>query len=101
MILPIKKELIPYRFDTEMNGVLYTFEIHYNSEYDFFTMDLFVNDDVQMYGEKLVYNQPIFQSLTDERLPEIVPIDPSNKENKITYSNFADTVVLKVSADAV
>lgn len=101
MILPIKKELIPYQFDTLINGILYTFELHYNSIYDFFTFDLYVNDEVIVYGEKVVYGQRLFQSLSDDFLPSIIPVDPSGKEDKITFENFSNTVVLQVMDYAV
>lgn len=101
MILPIKKELIPYQFETEFNGILYTFEIHYNSLSDFFTVDLLVNENVIAYGEKIVYGQRLFKSLNDDTLPHLIPLDPSGKEDKVTYKNLSKTVFLEVIDDAV
>lgn len=102
MILPIDKDLIPYQFETEFNGFLYTFEVHYNSEYDFFTIDLYRNDDdVIIYGEKLVYGQELFKSLNDDTLPRLMPLDPSGKETEITFDNLSETVFLQVIDDAV
>lgn len=101
MILPINKELIPYEFEVVIEDNLFTFEIHYNGEHEFFTVDLRINDEVIAYGEKLSYNQRLFRSVPDDRLPHIVPLDPSGKVDVITYDNFTQTVFLQVIADAV
>lgn len=101
MILPIEKEQIPYQFETEFNSFLFTFEVHYNAEYDFFTVDLYRNDELIVYGEKIVYGQQLFESLNDDTLPELIPLDPSEKETKITYDNLGKTVLLQVIDDAV
>lgn len=99
MRIPIYKDQIPYRFETMFNGVLYTFEVHYNVEHDFFTVDLYRLDEPIIYGEKLVYNEPLFQSLNDDTLPKLIPIDPSGAEERITYDNFGETVILQVIED--
>ncbi|NGP45963.1 hypothetical protein G4V62_13775 [Bacillaceae bacterium SIJ1] len=98
MILPVYKDRIPYRFDTEIQGEVFTFEIHYNGDYDFFTFDLLKNEQIIILGEKIVYGRPLFESLSDIRLPKsiITPLDPSGEENEITYDNFTETVKLFV-----
>src|SRR5690625_5211456 len=101
MILPIQKELIPYRFEYEHNGFIFTFEVHYNAEQGFYTTDLYRNDEVIIYGEKIVYGQQLFKSLNDETLPRLIPLDPSEKENKVTYNNLSETVFLQVIDDAI
>lgn len=96
MRLPIYKDRIPYRFESIFNETLYIFELHYNSEFDFFTVDLSIEDDVIVYGEKLVYGQQLFKSLNDDTLPKLTPIDPSGKHDRISYDNFGDTVILQL-----
>ncbi|WP_026702865.1 phage baseplate plug family protein [Salibacterium aidingense] len=101
MIIPIEKERIPYEFEIRLNETLYTFEIHYNGEHDFFTVDLYQNGEVIIYGEKLVYGRPLFEGVTDSRLPsdQITPLDPSEEENSVTYDNFAESVLLYIGAE--
>lgn len=99
MILPIYKDRIPYRFESVFNGILYMFEIHYNSEYDFFTVDLYKGDDVVVYGEKILLNQQLFKTLNDDSLPKLMPVDTSGKTKRITYENFTSTVFIRVIDD--
>lgn len=99
MIIPIEKDLIPYKFDIDLGGILFGFEVHYNPEGAFFTVDLSVGDEVLVYGEKLSYGQVMFETLTDERVPKIIPTDPSGKENEVTFDNLSETVFLKVIND--
>src|SRR5690625_1441149 len=101
MILSINKEQIPYQFEYEYNDHLFTFEIHYNADYDFFTVDLYKNDELIVYGEKLVYGQQLFKSLNDSTLTKLIPLDESENTDKITYDNFQKIVFLKVIEDAV
>ncbi|KAB8139261.1 hypothetical protein F9U64_01155 [Gracilibacillus oryzae] len=96
MIMPIEKERIPYRFEMRFEDI-YTFEIHYNSEHDFFTIGLMLGDEVLVYGEKLSYGIPLFE-YADERFPDvtIIPKDEAGNESEITYNNFMDTVFLYI-----
>ncbi|SDI16181.1 hypothetical protein SAMN05192534_12374 [Alteribacillus persepolensis] len=100
MIIPVEKERIPYQFDIELEGTVYTFEIHYNGDYDFFTVDLLQNDEVIIYGEKIVYGQPLFGALSDTRLPSapITPLDPSGENDEVTYDTFTESVFLYIDA---
>ena len=100
--LPIDVESIPYRFDIELSNEIYTFEIHYNERGDFFTVDLLKNEDVLAYGEKIVFNQPLFANLKDDRFPieEIVPRTEGGQYEEITYDNFYTTVFLAIEGGA-
>ncbi len=44
--IEIEKDLIPYRFDIAIDGKTYTFEVSYNAENDYFTVDLYRNDQL-------------------------------------------------------
>ena len=98
MILPIYKERIPYEFEVNIKGEIFTFELHYNGDNDFFAIDLSKNGEVIIYGEKITYGRPLFGALSDTRLPtlSITPLDPSGDANEVTYDNFGESVLLYV-----
>ena len=94
----IEKSLIPYRFEIELGAELFKMEIQYNYYGDYFTIDLFKDEEVLVYGEKIVYGEPLFSEVYDERFPgpTIVPYDESGKENRVGYENLNVTVFLAV-----
>ncbi len=94
--IPIEKEQIPYRFEIELGAELFEMEVRYNDQHDFFTIDLFKNDDVLVYGEKLVYNVPLFIDVYDSRFPAptIIPYDEAGLETDVTHENLSVTVFL-------
>jgi hypothetical protein len=98
MILPIEKELIPYKFEIELVNELFTFEVHYNKRFDYFTIDISKNEQPLVYGEKLILNRPLFDGLVNIELPKvnIVPRDRAEIETRITYDNLSETVFLYV-----
>jgi hypothetical protein len=89
---------IPYRFEIELAGEVFTFEIHYNHEFDFFTIDLEKNGEVLVYGEKIVYGRPLFSAFSDSRLPKvrIVPKDPSGQATRVGWDELETSVFLIV-----
>lgn len=94
--IPIEKELIPYRFDIILNNKTFTFVVNYNAEHDFFTIDLYRNEELIVAGEKIVYGKVLFgyQRYTD--IPEvyIIPYDLARNETRVTWDNFNETVFL-------
>jgi hypothetical protein len=98
MILPIDKRSIPYRFEIELQGELFTFEAHYNQSFDYFTLDLHKDNKALVYGEKLVLDRPLFDGLVNKELPKltIIPKDRAGMETRITYENLSETVFLYV-----
>lgn len=99
MQIAIDKTAIPYQFDIELAGDVFTMEINYNERFDFFTIDLHKDEQPIVVGEKIVYGKPLFSALTDSRLPKVVifPIDESGQAVfKVTWENFGETVVLLV-----
>lgn len=97
--IDIDKEAIPYQFDMELAGELFTMELRYNERFDYFTIDLLRDDEPIVIGEKIVYGRPLFSTLSDSRLPKdvIFPMDESGRAvEKITWDNFGETVVLLV-----
>lgn len=98
MIIPIDKGNVPYQFEIELEGDVFVFEVHYNAQADFFTLDLHREDETLVLGEKLVYSTPLFAAYADERFPAvtITPYDRAGNENRVTYDNLGETVFLYV-----
>lgn len=94
--IDIEKENIPYEFDIKLLDKTYTFTINYNSLFDFFTVDLSLNEKIIVLGEKLVYGNPLFSNAKYKDIPgiDIVPFDLAGKESIITYENLNESVFL-------
>ncbi|MNS83057.1 hypothetical protein D3C72_1168290 [compost metagenome] len=94
--IEIEKELIPYRFDISIADEMFTFEVQYNADYDFFTLDLEKNGEVLAVGEKLVYGLPLFYDVIDNRFPAIpiVPYDESDRTQVVTWETLSESVFL-------
>ncbi|GGA31044.1 phage baseplate plug family protein [Psychrobacillus lasiicapitis] len=99
--IEIEKELIPYRFEIELGAELFEMEINYNLMHDFFTIDLYKDNEVLVYGEKITYGVPLFAEVYDSRFPgpTIVPIDESGQEQRVTFENLNETVFLRLVND--
>lgn len=96
--IDIEKNLVPYRFEISLSGTVFTFEVHYNAEYDFFTVDLERDGTVLVQGEKLVYGAPLFRDVKDSRFPDldIVPLDESGIADTVTWATLGESVFLFV-----
>ncbi|MGJ0848194.1 phage baseplate plug family protein [Tissierella praeacuta] len=99
--IDINKDMIPYRFDITLADETYTFEVNYNALKDYFTIDLYKNDEVIVLGEKLVYGKPLFLSSQHKDIPkiDILPLDLANKTERITFENFNKEVFLFLVGD--
>ncbi|WP_322925435.1 phage baseplate plug family protein [Paenibacillus campi] len=99
--IEIEKENIPYRFDITLADELFTFEVHYNAEYDYFTVALEIDDEVLTSGEKIVYGIPLFYDIQDNRFPKvpIVPYDESEKNTVVNWETLGSSVFLYVIED--
>lgn len=97
-IIEIEKELVPYRFDISIASEIFTFEVHYNPDHDFFTVDLERDAEVLVFGEKLVYGQTLFWDIYDNRFPKlsIVPWDESENSTAVTWETLGVSVFLYV-----
>lgn len=100
-ILQIDTALVPYEFSVQLGVELYTFDVRYNERHDYYTVDLYHNDTLLVAGEKLMYGEPLFSDLRDERLPAptIIPLDPSHKQDTVNAATFGKTVFLFVQSD--
>ncbi len=99
--IEIDKNMIPYRFDMTIKGETYTFQVNYNATHDFFTIDLYKNDEVIVLGEKLVYGKPLFMSAQHKDIPKtiIIPYDVSENTDRITFENMNEDVLLFMIGD--
>lgn len=97
-IIEIEKENIPYRFDISIADEIFTFEVHYNSDYDFFTVDLEGGGEQLVFGEKLIYGLPLFYDVQDNRFPKllIVPWDESGNSTAVSWETLEASVFLYV-----
>lgn len=94
--IDIEKEMIPYKFQMSINKKTYSFEINYNNEFDFFTLDIYLKDSPVFVGEKLNYNKviPLAEKYSNDADTFIKVTDLSNRENKVTWENLNETVFL-------
>ncbi|MGN7359454.1 phage baseplate plug family protein [Paenibacillus sp. SAF-054] len=96
--IEIEKDLIPYRFDISLADEMFTFEVHYNEEFDFFTVNLERNGEILAVGEKLIYGMPLFYDVQDNRFPKvpIVPLDESEQQSDVNWQTLNESVFLFV-----
>lgn len=95
--LDIDKSQIPLKVFYMLENILCELRFKYNYSHDFFTVDLYRNDEPFITGEKIVYGKPLF-TLRETFLKNttIIPMDLSMNETRITFSNFGETVFLFV-----
>ncbi|WP_143463341.1 phage baseplate plug family protein [Levilactobacillus enshiensis] len=88
---------LPETFEQVLDGTTYLISLAYNDEGDFFVITLMDDYETVLAHEKLILNQPLFQSLpADDRLPStpLVPMDESGKAKRVSIDNFMITVFL-------
>lgn len=92
--LPINKDAIPYRFNIKIHDTTYTFEVHYNSEGNYFTVDLYHGNRLLRCGEKIVYGRPLFNVYRNKDFPNarIVPWDFAGKETRVGWDTLNTAV---------
>lgn len=94
--IDIEKDLVPYRFDVDLDEETFTFEVNYNPEKDFFTVDLEKDGEVLVVGEKIVYGTPLFTDVWDSRFPltTILPWDESGLSSVVNWETLGTTCFL-------
>lgn len=97
-IISINKNIIPYSFDILLGDNLWTLLVNYNTENDLFTVELYAGNEL-ICVEPVIYGVPLFgDSYMAGKYPaiDIIPLDPSNQENAVTWDNFNETVFLAI-----
>ncbi len=95
----IDKESIPYKFDITLGAEAYTLDVNYNKTFDFFTIGLYKQGVKICAGEPLVYGMPLFRNSYrpgDYPPLDMIPLDESGKESRVTWDNFGVSVFLTV-----
>lgn len=95
--IDIDKDAIPYRFEMQLAGQTWGFEIRYNMEYDFFTADLYRGDELIKAGEKFIYNRPLFEDLIPN--VKIIPLDLSENANRVGWDELGESVFLYLEGE--
>ena len=97
--IPIRKEAVPYWFEIKLAGRIYQFEVNYNADEDYFTLDLYKNGGVIALGEKVTYGVELFETYRDERFPDvkITPLDRNRNKTRAGYDELMEDVFLYVS----
>lgn len=99
--IPIYKGDIPYTFEIELSGKIYTIDINYNFIFDFFTITLKLNDNVLVEDEKLILNQQLFKDLyvdvennIDIQFPQekLIPLAKNKDLQRINFEDLGETV---------
>lgn len=96
--IAIDKDKVPYQFQIQLGGKRYGMEIQYNPVGQFFTCTLYdANGAILIYGEPLIYGNPMFSFLNRGiTFPaiDLVPLDESDTEIAVTWDNLGETVLL-------
>ncbi|HHQ0037366.1 TPA: phage baseplate plug family protein, partial [Listeria monocytogenes] len=96
--IPVELDNIPELFEFDFDdGKSFLFGINYAESQDLFSVDLYsIEGEPIALGERLVLNERLWADIIDDRLPsvDLVPLDESGKETKITKDNFTKTVFL-------
>lgn len=97
LIIPIDKERIPYTFSIQIYEKTRTFTVRYNSDYDYFTLDMLDSDGPVVEGEKIMLHQELFSSLATGGLPRgLFVTDLSDEAERCGWDELSETVFIYV-----
>lgn len=99
----INKNIIPYTFEILLADELFNIRVDYNMTADLFTVTLIKGEET-ICTEPIIYGQKLFKNLYQpNKFPaiDIIPLDESGQENKITFDNLCETVLLIVDNDEI
>lgn len=96
--IDIDKSKIPYSFEVVLANETFQFEVLYNVEGDFFSINLYKNHELVVLGEKIVYGVELFDNLKHLDVPKvkIKPFDTTGEAKRITYESMNEDVFLYV-----
>lgn len=92
--IEIDKEAIPYSFEMQLDNVTWDFEVRYNAEYNFFTIDLSRMGELIVAGEKLVYGKPLFENVQNKPTIPVIPFDESGNAKRVGWEELENSVFL-------
>lgn len=105
-IVDIDVNQIPFNFDISLSGKIYNIALRYNVIFDFFTVDLKLNNTILVQNEKLVLDQFLFREVYEDNDHNLDPNFPSdellyvgcedNKIKRVSLDNLGDTVNIYV-----
>lgn len=94
---------LPDKREFEINGESFGLRLRYSEIGDCYYVDCYDENDVLLVaGERLVYGEQLFGSITDPRLPTtpMVPYDEDQTENEVTLANFQKSVFIYLPTDS-
>lgn len=99
--LDIEKDLLPLVFEIELDDNIFNMEVYYNERFDYFTIDLYLEDEPVIFGEKLTLDSPLFDVISYKELlnTKLIPTDPADLNTRITFDNFNEQVFVEVLED--
>ena len=101
IVLEINKDLLPYQCEMVLGDELFTLHFSYNATAELFTVDLYKDGELVCAGEPIVYGRPFWGDVYQvDRFPSvtIIPLDPGDESNTVTYDNLGETVLLIVTS---
>jgi len=92
--IAVDKEAIPYRTRIRLDGRTFTLVFHYNTDGDFFTVDISRGDFVS-YGNKLVLDRPLLRFLKPG-MPDCVllPLAEDAGVTRVGWNELGENVFL-------
>lgn len=93
---------LPEKREFEINGESFGLRLRYSNIGDCYYIDCYDENDVLLVaGERLVYGEQLFGTITDPRLPTtpMIPYDEQGNESEVTLANFQDTVFIYLPTD--
>lgn len=94
-IIDIDITQVPYSFEINLSGRIYTIAINYNVVYNFFTADLILNGVTLIKGEKLILNQFLFRDYAEDKDKNLNPNFPA----ELLYVSATDNSVKRCGYD--
>jgi hypothetical protein len=103
--IEITKSELPEKFDFDLGAETFTLGFNYNDTGGFFTIDLLKPNEIEseatpiVLGEKLVLGKPLWSDFSSFELPapQLIPLDISGTEDRITWENMNEKVFLYIN----